>query len=83
MSSFVITLVLLLTVNLIVSTLVQAMVPNYYLASMITSVIIAFLYGILATDEDRLHFFKQRDFYVRFLGSAIIFLLVDCVMFLL
>ena len=83
MSSFLIFLFLLLAVNIVVSVVVQSFVKNYYLASIITSVIIAFIYCIISTQEDRLHFYRQRDFYVRFFGSAIVFLLVDCITFIL
>ncbi|MFA6861195.1 MAG: hypothetical protein WCR56_02295 [Bacilli bacterium] len=71
-----------LFLNMIISFIVQMLVPNYYLAEMIVSVIIAFIYAIFIC-PDKLHFYKYKEFWMYFLGTAVVFLLFDCLFFLI
>ncbi len=78
---FIIWLLVCLALNTLVSTLVSLFIPNYYLATMITSIIIAFVYALISQRGDRLHFYKYRNFWLYFLGTAIVFLLFDALVF--
>lgn len=75
--------VICLVVNTIVYYSVAMFVPNYYLASMITSIVIAFIYAVFSTPGDRKGMFKSKDFYIRLFFSATLFLVFDAISFLL
>ena len=81
--NFVFLLIICVVVNTIVYYSVMMFVPNYYLASMIISIIIAFIYAIFSTPGDRKGMFKSKDFYVRLFFSATLFLVFDAISFLL
>lgn len=83
MTSFLIWIVVCLAVNSIVSILVTFLGGNSYLASMLTSLILAFLLALMNTRFDRKHFYKYRFFWVSFMGTALLFLIVDLILFLL
>ncbi len=81
--SFIIWLLVCLALNTVVSMLVSFLIPNYYLASIITSIIIAFIYAILVQRGDRAHFYRYRSFWMYFLITAIIFMLFDALSFVI
>jgi hypothetical protein len=70
-------------INLVISAIFQALIPNYFIASMLTSIVIAMIYAIMVLPFDRLRFYKQRSFWVSFFVMSIIFLLLDCLTFML
>lgn len=82
MFSYLIWLIVFFVLNLVVSLIIGILIPNYYLASIVTSVVIAFLYALLST-FDKKHFYKDRYFWIRFFGLGIIFLLVDWIGFMI
>ncbi len=83
MASFLIWIVLCLVVNSVVSLLVTTLGGNSYLATMVTSLVLSFLVAIINTRFDRKHFYRQRFFWVTFMATALIFLLLDLLMFLI
>lgn len=83
MASFLIWIVLCLVVNSVVSLLVTTLGGNSYLATMITSLVLSFLVAIINTRFDRKHFYRQRFFWVTFMATALIFLLLDLLLFLI
>jgi len=80
--SIFISIIICLLLNMIVSFVIRSLVSNYYLAEMLTSIIIAFIYAIIIT-PDKAHFYKNRNFWMYFLGTALFFLLFDCLLFLI
>lgn len=83
MASFLIWIVLCLVVNSVVSLLVTTLGGNSHLATMVTSLVLSFLVAIINTRFDRKHFYRQRFFWVTFMATALIFLLLDLLMFLI
>ena len=83
MASFLIWIVLCLVVNSVVSLLVTTLGGNSYLATMVTSLVLSFLVAIINTRFGRKHFYRQRFFWVTFMATALIFLLLDLLMFLI
>lgn len=83
MSSVLISILICIVINFIVSFLVNLFVPDYYLATIITSVIIAFIYSIWETHFDRGHFYRQKSFWINFFGLGILFLIMDFLIFVL
>ncbi|MFA6625195.1 MAG: hypothetical protein WCS80_05485 [Bacilli bacterium] len=79
----IISLVICLLLNFLVSMLFGYLIPNPYLASMITSIVIAFIYSIWVLPFDRIHFYKYKNFWMYFLIGSIVFLLLDCFSFLM
>ena len=83
MTSLILSFLICFLVNTLVYYSVSSFVSNYYLASMLTSIIIAFLYSIFSQSGDRKGMFRDPDFYVRFFGSALLFLVFDAIFFVL
>ncbi len=83
MGSFFVWLLVCLAVNVIVSMLVSTLGGNAYLATMLTSLILAFLLAWMNTVFDRRHFYRYRSFWMYFLITAIVFLLLDLLVFLI
>ena len=83
MASFLIWIVLCLVVNSVVSLLVTTLGGNSYLATMVTSLVLSFLVAINNTRFDRKNIYRQRFFWVTFMATALIFLLLDLLMFLI
>ncbi len=80
--SFILWLLLCLVLNTVISTLVSYLIPNYYMASLISSIIIAFVYAILV-QRDKRHFYRYRNFWIYFLATAIIFMLFDALFWII
>ncbi len=74
--------IICLFLNMLISTIIALLIPSYYLAQIVTSVVIAFLYSLLITPERR-WFYKSQRFWMVFFGLSIIFLLLDWVTFAL
>ncbi len=83
MGSFLIWIVVCLLLNSFVSFIVTALGGNYYLATMICSLVLALLVAIMNTRADRRHFYRQRFFWVTFLATALVLLLLDMLLFVL
>lgn len=83
MGTFIVWLLVCLAVNVVVSLLVGSLGGNAYLATMITSLILSFLLALMSTPFDRKHFYRYRSFWMYFLITAIIFLLLDLLTFLI
>ena len=81
--SFLISLLICLILNIVVADVVSLLVPDYYLANIVTSVILAFIISLISLPEDKLHFYRNRRFYLSFFTTAIIFLILDAVFFLI
>lgn len=82
MSFMIISLIVCLFLNLIISFVIQALIPNYYLAQIITSLVISFIFALFITSEKK-SFYKNRTFWIYFLGTSLVFLLIDCLSFTL
>ena len=72
-------ILMMLMFNYFITTLVSFFIPNHYLASMISSLILAFLYPLFLSGRSR----KFKDFIYNFLHLAIIFLLWDLLFFVI
>ena len=83
MTNLILSFLICFLMNTLVYYSVSAVVSNYYLASMLTSIIIAFLYSIFSAPGDRKGMFRDPGFYIRFFGSAILFLFFDAIFFIL
>lgn len=83
MSSLIISILVCLVLNYVVSLLVSLVVPDYYLATMLTSIIIAFIYSLWNVHFDRGHFYKQKGFWMNFFIISIIFLIMDFLVFVI
>lgn len=83
MGSFFVWLLVCLAVNVIISMLVSTLGGNAYLATMLTSLVLAFLLALMNTAFDRRHFYRYRSFWMYFLITAIVFLLLDLLVFLI
>jgi hypothetical protein len=84
--SFVLSIVICLVLNLVVSFLVRLFIPNYYLSSIIISIVLSFIFSIISIHgqtQDGLHFFKYPSFWMTFFVTAIIFLLMNFIMFMI
>ncbi|MCI1735165.1 MAG: hypothetical protein LKM30_05475 [Bacilli bacterium] len=75
-------LLICIALNLVISTIMSILIPNYILAAMATSIIIAFIYAIFSVPNDRAHFYKQKYFWLYFFGMSILFLVIDAFSFL-
>lgn len=67
-----------LLVSMFVNYMIRLMIPNYYLASIISSVVIAFIYTMVLQRGRRF-----TDKLCSFFDLASVFLVVDVVLFLL
>ena len=74
-------LFILIMINMVVSVIVSLLVPNTYLASMITSVILAFF--CTAYNGQRKEKYKTEQFWSSFFFLAIIFLLIDLILWMI
>ena len=83
MVSFVIWLFVCLVVNAIISMLVGSLGGNAYLATMITSLVLSFLLALMSSRYDRKHFYRYKEIWMYFMITAIVFLLVDLITFLI
>lgn len=83
MASFLIWIVLCLVVNSVVSLLVTSLGGNSYLATMICSLVLSFLVALMNTRTERRYFYRQRSFWITFMATALIFLLLDLLLFLI
>ncbi len=74
-------LFVLILINMAVSLIVSLLVPNTYLASMITSVILAFFCSTFNGQGKEKY--KSMDFWSSFFFLSIIFLLIDLVVWII
>lgn len=81
MSDMFFRLFVLILINMAVSLIVSILIPNTYLASMITSVILAFFCSMFNGQGKEKY--KSMDFWSSFLFLAIIFLLIDLVVWII
>ena len=84
--SYILTLIGMLGMNMLISFLVRVLVPNYYLASIITSILIALVFSIINTQRqtnDGLRFFRYSSFWMSFFVFAIVLLGIDFLLFML
>ncbi len=81
MSDMFFRLFILILINMAVSLIVSFLVPNTYAASMITSVILAFFCS--AFNGQGREKYKSTDFWSSFFFLAIIFLLIDLVVWII
>ncbi len=77
MGNFFFRLFILLIINMAVSFFVSALIPNVYLANMVTSVVLAFLFSCF--DGRGKEKFRTADFWSSFLFLSIIFLILDLI----
>jgi hypothetical protein len=69
--------------NIAISMIFTWLIPNVYLASMLTSIVISFIYSLFILPYDRGHFYRYKRFWYGFLGMGIVFLLIDVFTFIL
>lgn len=82
MTSFLISLFVCIILNTVVFYSVSFFVPNYYLASIITSIVLSLIFSIFRFWQERTGMFKNKNFYICFFGTSILFLLMDAFCFL-
>ncbi|MCR4698804.1 MAG: hypothetical protein K5762_05520 [Bacilli bacterium] len=78
---FLIQIIIIFVMNMAISILFQMMIPDYYLARILTSVVLSFAFAIIQQWEDRLHFYKYPRFWYTFFIVGILFCLVDLITF--
>lgn len=81
--NIIISLFICLIINEVVSFLVHLLVPDYFLATILTSIILSFVFAILSIQENKSQFYKQKNFYIYFFSLAIIFMILDAIFFIL
>jgi hypothetical protein len=82
-SSFIIELIVMILINEAISVLTHIFIPNQYLATIISSVLIAFVFAIIQQWVDRRHFYRYQRFWYTFFITGIVFCLLDFVMFII
>ncbi|QOS39171.1 hypothetical protein DYE49_01360 [Treponema rectale] len=78
---FILQIVIILIMNIAISILFQKLIPDYYLARILTSVALSFAFAIIQQWEDRIHFYKYPRFWYTFFIFGILFCLVDLITF--
>lgn len=76
-------LFLVYLLNSILSILIHLLIPNYYLAEVVMSVTLAFLFALMEQRIDRAHFYKYPRFWYIFFITGIVFCLLDLLFFVL
>ena len=71
-----------LILNMIISNIMYAMVPNYYLATMFSSLVIAFIYPLFSYVATKRKIISV-EFLSNFLFNSIFLLVIDIVFFLI
>ncbi len=80
---FLLELLFMFFLNMLVSFVVNLLIPNVYLADIITSVILAFFFALMEQWIDRIHFYRYPRFWYSFFLTGIFFCLWDLIIFLL
>lgn len=80
--NIIISLFLCLIINEVVSFLVNLIIPDYFLATIITSIVLSFIFAIFSVQENRSQFYKQKNFYIYFFSLAIMFMILDAFFFI-
>lgn len=80
--NIIISLFLCLIINEVVSFLVNLLIPDYFLATIITSIVLSFIFAIFSVQENRSQFYKQKNFYIYFFSLAIMFMILDAFFFI-
>ena len=80
---FALEIILLFALNLGISFLFRFLIPNVYLADILVSVVLAFIFAIVEQWEDRIHFFKYQRFWYNFFITGIIFCLIDLLLWII
>ncbi len=80
---FLLELLFMYFLNILVSTAVSLIIPDVYLADIITSIILAFIFALMEQWIDRIHFYKYARFWYRFFLVGIFFCLWDLLIFLI
>lgn len=83
MSGYLLILFICIILNTAINYAFLALTNDYYLATILTSIVIAFIYAIWSCPRPKSQFYKNRSFWMYFFGIGILFLLVDAIMFLL
>lgn len=81
--NIIISLFLCLIINEVVSFLVNLIIPDYFLATIITSIVLSFIFAIFSVQENRSQFYKQKNFYIYFFSLAIMFMILDAFFFII
>lgn len=82
-SRFWVSILILFIINMTVSSLCSILIPDVYLAQIVTSVVLAFVFAIYNQWIDRPHFYKYQQFWYTFFIMGIVFCLFDLVVFLI
>lgn len=69
--------------NTIISMCVHFFIPNYYIAEIIASVVISFIFAVLEQWVDRAHFYRYPRFWYTFFIMGIVFVLFDVLFFII
>lgn len=80
---FLLELFLLILFQTLLNAFLTILLQNSYLAEIISSVVLAFGFGIIELPFDKAHFYKYPRFYYVFFTTGIMFLLVDLIFFLI
>ncbi len=80
-SRFIVQLLVILILNIAISMLFRVIIPDYYLARILTSVTLSFVFAIVQQWEDRIHFYKYVRFWYTFFIVGILFCLMDLITF--
>ncbi len=83
MMRFFLELLIILALNKLVNFGMHLLIPNYYLAEILFSVVFAFIFAILEQWVDRRHFYKYQRFWYTFFITGIIFCLLDFIYFVI
>lgn len=71
-----------LILQFVISTICTLLIPNDYIAEMVSAIILSFCFALLQ-EPDKLHFYSSYAFWYRFLLMGVLFLGFDLVMFFL
>lgn len=71
-----------LLLNMFISQLMMILIPDYYLAMMFSSLIIAFIYPLFAFSTSGRKILS-KDFLMNFLANSIFLLMIDIVFFMI
>lgn len=80
---FILECLLIYILNSVLSVFVHLLIPDYYLAEIIMSVILAFLFALMEQWIDRRHFYKYPRFWYIFFGNGILLCLIDLIFFVI
>lgn len=82
MGQFAFRIFIFLLLNMLISTVVSLLIPNTYLAAMVTSVVLAFIFTAMSTPKGKGKFTSQT-FWMQYFTLAIAFLLMDALFFII